>query len=279
MTNVAALWQYPVKSMVGHEVGEVSLDTTGMVGDRVWAVRDEERGGIRGGRKIPSLMRLSARPVDGHHVEISSPAGDTVRSDDADVDSRLSALLDHRVTLCPIRPADDLDHYRRGRGDSDDIITELRAIFGREDDEPLPDLSIFPPALAEFETPPGTYLDAFPLMLMSTSALRAMADALPHSRIDVRRFRPNLVLDTSDAAGHPEFGWVGQRWRIGAAEVDIVERCPRCVMVTQQVAGDLPPDRSVLRHIVRDLGQNVGVYARVATPGPVRRGDTAERIG
>ena len=279
MTNVAAIWQYPVKSMVGVQVAAADLHATGMVGDRCWAVRDEQRGGLRGGRKIPSLMRLSARPVDGSQVEIVAPTGEAVRSDDPDVDDRLSALLGHRVSLCALRPADDLDHYRRGPGDSSDIIVELRAIFGREDDEPLPDLSIFPPALAEFETPPGTYVDAFPLMLMSTSALRSMAAALPDSTIDVRRFRPNLVLDTGDELGHPEFGWIGQRWRLGSAEVDIVERCPRCVMVTQPVAGDLPSDRAVLRHIVRDLDQNVGVYARVATPGVVHRGDIAERIG
>jgi uncharacterized protein YcbX len=279
MTNVAAVWQYPVKSMVGMEVREAVLTASGMEGDRRWAVRDDERGGIRGARKIPSLMRLTARPLDDLHVEITSPTGEVVRSDAPDIHERLSAMLGHRVTLCPLRPASDVDHYRRGAGDTDDIIAELRAIFGRDADEPLPDLSIFPPALMEFETPPGTYVDAFPLMLMTTGALDALTAALPDSRIDVRRFRPNLVLDAGTGPGHPEFGWVGQRWRIGTAELEIVERCPRCVMVTQQVAGDLPADRAVLRHIVRDLDQNVGVYAHVVAPGVVARGDTAERIG
>jgi uncharacterized protein YcbX len=260
-------------------VREAVLTASGMEGDRRWAVRDDERGGIRGARKIPSLMRLTARPLDDLHVEITSPTGEVVRSDAPDIHERLSAMLGHRVTLCPLRPASDVDHYRRGAGDTDDILAELRAIFGRDADEPLPDLSIFPPALMEFETPPGTYVDAFPLMLMTTGALDALTAALPDSRIDVRRFRPNLVLDAGTGPGHPEFGWVGQRWRIGTAELEIVERCPRCVMVTQQVAGDLPADRAVLRHIVRDLDQNVGVYAHVVAPGVVARGDTAERIG
>lgn len=46
-------------------------------------------------------------------------------------------------------------------------------MFGREEDEPLPDFSKFPDALAEFESPPGPYLDAYPIMLMTTSAIRA----------------------------------------------------------------------------------------------------------
>ena len=50
-------------------------------------------------------------------------------------------------------------------------------------------------------------------------------------------------------------------------------------MVTRRVDDDLPADRAVLRHIVRDLDQNVGVYATVTTPGTVRAGDTVEVLG
>ena len=133
--QVSQLWRYPVKSMVGGEVDSIELDELGIVGDRTWAVRDLERGGIRGAKKIGSLMRLAATDVDGGHVEITLPDGSTVRTTDADVDERVSAALDHRVRLERLRPADDLEHYRRGAPDSDDVVAELRGIFGREDDE------------------------------------------------------------------------------------------------------------------------------------------------
>jgi MOSC domain-containing protein YiiM len=45
-------------------------------------------------------------------------------------------------------------------------------------------------------------------------------------------------------------------------------------MVTREVTPDLPEDRAVLRHVVRDLDQNVGVYAEVVVPGVVHAGDT-----
>ena len=276
--HLAHLWQYPVKSMIGSEVVAARLTAEGMVGDRTWATRDEERGGIRGAKKIGSLMRCAARYVDsepapGSTVEITLPDGSTVRSDDPTVGQRLSAALDHRVSLWPLQPPTDLDHYRRGAPDSTDMLAELRAVFGREGDEPLPDLSIFPPVIMEFESPPGTYLDAFPLLIMSTSALRSLAAALPDSAVDVRRFRPNLVVDTGDVEGHPEFGWVGTNLRIGEVVLRVVDACPRCVMVTREVTPDLPEDRAVLRHVVRDLDQNVGVYAEVVVPGVVRAGD------
>jgi uncharacterized protein len=273
--HIAAIWQYPVKSMIGGVVGDAELDADGVVGDRQWAVRDEVRGGIRGAKKIGPLMRLAARYVDGADgpVEIVLPDGTVTRTDADDANDRVSAAIDHPVTLWPLQPKEDLDHYRRGPADSDDMMTELRAVFGREGDEPLPDLSIFPPVIMEFESPPGTYVDVFPLMIMSTSALRSLQAALPDSAIDVRRFRPSFVIDTGDEPGHPEFGWVGRQMHIGDVVLDIGAPCPRCVMITREVTPDLPMDRAVLRHVVRDLDQNVGVYATIAVPGTIATGD------
>lgn len=273
------IWIYPVKSMVGGTVDRAEVDQLGLVGDRIWAVRDLDRGGIRGAKKIGGLMRLAARRVDGAArglddvVEIALPDGRTVRSDDASVHELVSEAIGHQVRLESLAPASDLDHYRRGAPDSDDILAELRGVFGRTDDEPLPDLTQFPPEVMEFESPPGTYYDCWPLMIMSTSALRALGDALPDSVVDVTRFRPSLVIDTGEEPGHPEFSWSGRRATLGEAEVEFLGPCPRCVMVIRAVGKDVPEDRAVLRHIVRDLDQNVGVYARIAKPGRIGVGD------
>ncbi|MFA9564187.1 MAG: MOSC domain-containing protein [Acidimicrobiales bacterium] len=274
--KVEQLWRYPVKSMMGERQATGAVGALGLAGDRGWAVRDEERGGIRGAKKIAALMQLSARYVDEPDgvVEITLPDGSSLTSDDPDRDERLSAALDHRVTLWPRRPATDLDHYRRGQADHEDIIDELRSIFGREADEPLPDLGAFPPEVIEFESPPGSYVDAYPLMVMSTSALRSLEDALPESDIDVRRFRPNLVIDTGGRTGHPELEWAGMRARIGSATIELTTPCPRCVMVSRAIDADLPADRSILRHIVRDLDQNVGMYATVVDAGAISEGDS-----
>ncbi len=277
--HVSELWRYPVKSMVGETVDAVELGLLGIVGDRTWAARDLQRGGIRGAKKIGTLMRLAAHDLGDGDVEITLPDGSTVRTNDVDVHERVSAAIDHPVRLERLRPADDLEHYRRGAPDSDDVVVELRGIFGREVDEPFPDFSIFPPIISEFESPPGTYYDVFPLMVMTTAALAALARALPNSNVDVRRFRPSLMIDTGDAGadastpGHPEFDWRGRRATIGSATIEFGAPCPRCVMVTREINDAIPADGSVLRHIVRDLDQNLGVYATVVTPGAAALGD------
>ncbi len=277
--SIKQLRRYPVKSMAGEVLEEADLTQSGVVGDRAWAVRDELRGGIRGAKKIPALMRLRAgypqAPALGGSspVEISLPDGSTVGSADPEVNNRLSKALDHPVTLWPLLPADALDHYRRGAPSHEDFDQEMRAIFGRSPDEPLPDLSLFPPELIEFESPPGTYFDAFPLLLLSEASLDEMQAKAPESLFDTRRFRPNLLVsDTRSTSPFPEQDWRGQRLQIGEATLRVTVECPRCVMVTHGFE-NLPKDPTVMRTIVREAGGNLGVYATVEVPGRVRVGD------
>lgn len=282
--TIASAHRYPLKSAQGESVESLDLVASGALGDRAWAVRDEVRGGIRGAKKIGSLMNLAARFVEEPTpanptpaIKIGFPNGESCFSTDADCARLLSEALDHEVTLWPLQPAEDLDHYRRGAPDSEDFMEELRDIFGRTESEPLPDFSIFPPEILEFESPPGTYLDAFPLLLATNQSLEQLANLCPDSQIDMRRFRPNLVVDTTQPGLWPEFEWVGRRMQLGSALLEITAACPRCVMVTRGFA-DLAQDRTVLRRIVAEANQNFGVYATVITNGWVSVGDVATLI-
>jgi uncharacterized protein YcbX len=290
VTNIGAVdsvWRYPVKSMMGDKFPSLPVEAGGVVGDRGWAVRDEVRGGIRGAKKIGGLMRLRARylrdPQPGEippPIEIDAPDGQRVRSDQEDANEQLSQMLGHPVTLCPLRPATDLDHYRRGAPDADDLDSELRAIFGREPDEPLPSLEGFPlDVLVEYESRPGTYFDAFPIHIVTDRSLETLATLAPGSQMDVRRFRPNVVVavERHVRGDFPEQTWLGRTLRVGDVELEITATCPRCVMVTRDFA-DVPQDRRVLRTIVRHADQNVGVYANVTHPGTLEAG-TAIALG
>lgn len=257
--------------MVGEQVPSAELSMLGIVGDRHWAIRDLERGGIRGAKKIGALMQFSAQRHNDD-VMITLPDGTTVSGGDADVDAVLSRALGHLVELTSLPADNNLDHFRRGPSDTDDPMQELRAIFGRTQDEPLPNFAAFPPEVVEFESPPGTHYDCWPLMVMTTSAMDALRAALPSSVIDERRFRPSVMVETNDV-GHVEFSWKAKRAQMGTAVVEFLDPCPRCVMVTQPVNDNIGQDRDILRHIVRDLDQNLGVYARIVTPGVVNVGD------
>lgn len=82
--------------MIGGVVASATLSADGMVGDRAWAVRDEERGGIRGAKKIGALMQLAARPDGDSSVQITLPDGRAVHSTDPQVHAVLSEAVRHR---------------------------------------------------------------------------------------------------------------------------------------------------------------------------------------
>ena len=204
--RIAQIWRHPVKSIGGERIEAAEIGPRGIPGDRAWAVRDETRGGIRGAKKIPAQKRCSARyasaPAPGRTPapEIGLPGGETLRADAPDANERVSAAVGTKVTLWPLRPASDLEHYKRGAPDTPDVAAELRAIFGRNPDEPLPDLSVFPPDLFQYESPPGTYFDAFPLLLLSTASLRRIQQLAPASHIDVRRGRWAQAIQANSKA-------------------------------------------------------------------------------
>jgi uncharacterized protein YcbX len=285
VASVSEIHRYPVKSMQGEQLESAFVGDDGLRGDRSWAIRDEARGGIEGARKLPSLLRCAARfpeavsdrgalPVP----EIEIPDGRRLRADDPEAATCLSELANRSLTLWPRVAAEDESHYRRGTPDHEDLLDELRAIFGRLPDEPLPDIGKFPPEILTASTLPGTYFDMYPLFLLSTTSLASLQSAQPTSRFDARRFRPNLLLEAEESAGFPENAWVGKRLRVGDAVFQVAMKCPRCVMTTHAFA-DLPADRMVMRTLVKENDGDLGVYAAVETPGTVRVGDAVEVMG
>lgn len=271
--SVATVYRYPVKSMMGETLSEADIGEAGIPGDRGWVVRDEQRGGIRGGKKIPQLMTLAAKSGTAAPL-ITAADGNSASASYERINDWLSDKLNHPVTLWPLLPANQLDHYRRGAPDTEDFEQELRAVFGRLPDEPLPDLAGFE-ELLEFESPPGTYFDAFPISIISQQSLNTMNQLEGESRFDVRRFRPNLLVDVP-GSDHPfpEQAWVGKTLAIGTVTLKIDTTCPRCAMTTHGF-DDLPQDPQIMRKLVANSEGNLGIYASVVKVGKVATGDSA----
>lgn len=157
------------------------------------------------------------------------------------------------------------------------MAAELRETFGREPEEPLPDLADVPGHAFEFYTPPGTYFDVFPIHVLTTSALSLMSRLNPAATWDARRFRPNVLVDTNATTGAVENDWVARAIRIGGFNIKGEVPTIRCAMPMHAQA-DLPRDPSVLRTIVRDANQCLGLYASVIDAGSVATGDSVELV-
>lgn len=100
---VKNIWRYPVKSMLGERHHSMQVDGRGVLGDRLFAVRDE-RGKLGSGKdtrrfvKIDGLFRFRAA-YDKSVPVIIFPGGKSVRGDDSSIHSKLSEVLSQPVTL------------------------------------------------------------------------------------------------------------------------------------------------------------------------------------
>ncbi len=114
----------------------------------------------------------------------------------------------------------------------------------------------------------GANFDDSPVLVVNLATVAAfgLEAGFP---VDHRRFRANLYLDGLEP--EEELRWLGRRIRAGEAELDVVARCERCVVITRD------PDTTatspeLLRALTLTHETCMGVYCRVVRPGCVAVG-------
>jgi uncharacterized protein len=269
--RVAGLWRFPVKSFQGEPLTTLTLTPAGVVGDRQWAAIDLDTGRALSAKTVPALLEVVAATTGegdgvGFGVEVTLPDGTVARAGDPEADAALSAWLGRPVAL---RHAGDT------RGDGDQPVT-YEMTFDPPDDEA---------ELVDIPVPDGSYVDLFAVHLLTTTSLATVTAARPDGNWDIRRFRPNVLVETAALAdGFPEDAWVGRRVGLGAggAGLDVVMRTMRCALPLRpqpafadatRSAPALPRDVDIYRTLSAVHDNDLGAYAAVAEPGDVRLGD------
>jgi uncharacterized protein len=286
--TVGKLWQYPVKSMQGVEVDEIVLGQGGVAGDRAYGFVDVDTSRLasaKNPRRFGPLLDCHARFLtpptehgDAPPIEVTFPDGTVVRTDGDDgleLTRRVADLLGREMQLVTTAPdglaLDELIPQIDGLGEN-----ALDAM-GTEPDAHGESFIPVPAAMAA----PGTLLDLAALHILAASTLHRMAEAHPDGDWNVRRMRPNFLIDDSADPGD-EDDWLGCDLHIGdEVVIHMVGPTPRCVMTTL-AQPDLPKDSDILRTVARINMKDMGVlghfpcagsYAEVVSPGVVRQGD------
>ncbi|MDQ2911252.1 MAG: MOSC domain-containing protein [Actinomycetota bacterium] len=260
--TVVSLWRYPVKSMMGEELNAAEVTERGLDGDRAYALVDASTGKVasakqprKWGRLFDCRSAYVEAPGDSESlppVRITLPDGATVTSEQSDVDGILSTLLDREVVLTKSAPeTPSLEEY----------WPDIEGLAYRE-------------TVTDEAMPPGTFFDLAVVHVLTTATLDRLRELYPGGRFEVRRFRPNIVVQL-DSGGKDfvENGWIGRTLAVGdEVRLSVTGPCPRCVMTTLP-QGDLPKDPGILRAAAQHNEVNVGVYAAASRGGAVRRGD------
>jgi uncharacterized protein YcbX len=92
--QVAELWRFPVKSLLGERLEVAELGVEGVVGDRSWALFDRETGSGLTARRVPELLFATGRLRPDGAAEVVLPDGTASRDD-----AVLSAWAGRPVTL------------------------------------------------------------------------------------------------------------------------------------------------------------------------------------
>ena len=140
------------------------------------------------------------------------------------------------------------------RWTSPDVLDRVRAAAG------------YDATLARHDGPER--FDILPLLVATDGAVAAFGR-------DIRRLRPNIVIDGVD--GMDETGWPGAELHIGDVVIALDSLRGRCPMTTVD-PDTLAVDRGVLKDIIFRFNGKLALNADVLIPGIIRVGDPVEFV-
>ncbi len=271
--NVRALYRYPVKSMVGEALDRTDVTSGGLAHDRTHALVDVATGKIASAKRPQlwrNLLSMSSRRAfaDRPDVLFCSPAGEERSSDDADIEAWLSKTIGRTVRLVAIR-SEGLE-LERSRPE-ETLACGVEA-------EVTNDILVMGQA-----APKGGFFDFAPVHVVFDSSLRKIAELASLDGLEEARYRPNIVIDDTQAKAFEERHWVGRTLALGEVELNLIHPTPRCAIPTLAQAG-IASRPQVLRAIASSnmseflsMGPQpcLGLYADVRRPGRIEIGDAA----
>jgi len=237
--RVESLHVFPLKSGAGLSVRTARLEPEGLAGDRRMMVVDTDGKGLTA-RGVPKLMQIRS-DLDGDDIVLSAPG--------------VPPLVFSRTRLFPTAGTvtvwgDSVVALDAGEGAAEWLSALLErpcrlALKGG------------PRRLALGAGGTVSFADTAPLLLASSASLDDLNLYL-ENRVEMARFRPNLVVAGPEA--YDEDRWAAIR--IGEIEFEVAGACDRCVMVTLDPAsGAARPDHEPLAILGRQRrGEDGKVY-------------------
>ncbi|MBM7553730.1 MOSC domain-containing protein [Thalassobacillus pellis] len=125
----------------------------------------------------------------------------------------------------------------------------------------------FPPV----HTPRGA-IEEEHILIITEASIEALEKEW-NTVIDPHRFRPNIIISTSNPEPFQEEMWIGKTLKIGdSVTLKIKRPCERCMIINVNPE-DAKQDPSILKKLVQERKNMFGVYAAVLKTGVIDKGD------
>jgi len=239
--NIAEIYVYPIKSGAAVPLASSRVTALGLATDRQWLIIDDS-GRFQTQRQIPHLVWITTQ-VSGDKITLKAPNQPTL-----DLPLANEAHARRSVTVW----RDTLEALDMGSAASE-WLQEFLQVPGRKFH-----LVQFDPAQQRLSDPKWTgpqpashqFADGFAINVLSQSALDAFnvrleSHGLP--LVDVRRFRPNLVLNNVPAHAEDQWRYLSIQTQDGPVMLELVKPCPRCQIP------DIDPETSIADEEVSEL--------------------------
>lgn len=261
--TVASLWRYPVKSMLGETLEAVEVVEGGILGDRAYALWDEQTSRVASAKNPKKWAKLlefqaaytaSPQPQEAlPAVQFALPNGSSTTSNATDINITLSQVLGRAVQLLSAAPeSPSLDQY-------------WPAVEGTAHQDTVTQLFL----------PSGTFFDSCSIHAITTATLARLQELYPEGQFEPCRFRPNILIEPASAAvTFVENDWVGGILAIGdRVRLSVDTACPRCVVTTLAQSG-LPNDLNILRTTAQHNNVIAGIRTSVLQTGAIHLNDS-----
>lgn len=260
--QVSQLFIFPLKSAAGIALPSIDVEPRGPRDDRRWMLVDAQNRFVSG-REIGALVKLSANASErglalrwgDETLQVEYPADHAERCEVTLWDDQVDAALASDAAATWL---------------SDRLGRPLRLVYmDARSHRPVSTSHV----QGEHEV---SFADGYPLLLLSAAAVREV-DRRAGGGIDARRFRPNIVIEGSEA--HEEDRW--KRLRIGDIEFLNPKLCVRCVFTTVDPDSGLrdsrgEPLRSLKEYRRSDRGIIFGVNLIALGTGRIQLGDPVQ---
>jgi len=255
--TVESLWRYPVKSMRGEELEEMFAGYAGVYGDRVFAFTSSLSP-----KGFPFFTGRDQRQMIRYHARFRNPekAARPINLAEAESSGANPISANASELMIEVETPDG----KTIAIDDPALIDNLRAnIDGKHELKLL--------------RSDKAMTDCRPLSIFALQSAKKLGEETG-TNVDKRRFRANVYVDLTNAAGFAEDQFVSKTLRIGSkVVVSVLERDPRCMMIT------LDPDTAektpaILKQVAQAHEGMAGVYGAVLAEGMIRKGDPVELL-
>lgn len=228
---LSSLYRFPLKSGSAELLEEGRCDELGLSGDRRWMVVDARSGKFLTQRVLPQMALLHARWQGDTALLLSAPGmGNLLVPVPGASSATRGVIIWHEALQAP-DAGDAAAEWLSRLLDRSCRLVYLPATHGIQID-------------MDYAQPGerAAFSDGFPFLLIGQASLDDLSARVGRS-LDMRRFRPNLVI--AGAAPYAEDAW--RRIRIGDIEFRVVKPCSRCVIPTiDPLSAERSPDREPL---------------------------------